>query len=686
MALPIGLYKSGFLRVLPDYHHAKTSSRSVGMAYCFRMMTLALVSAVMLLHHASYCHRIALDGPGDLMTKRTTAAREADHLMLDISLNQTIYAEPKNNYRSVMLSLHKAIRTYTACHVKSISQWEKLEVKSQFPKICGSLGYIAGEPVSLTWTIRTYFDVLLYVTHLELPFLGQGCPYAWLFISAMTDAVLCGYRTHWVVYSVTNITVHFQQNIALHTMGRGGWTAIGFVATCVAVIVTSKSKPDTQYRLVEFDDGWTNTTVPICLACMRLVTQVHGNQYDGPNFIWHVLVAFNKVIEFYIESNHEYQIYDGPGVLSPMLRNVKRSSAFHLFLVQQRPNLIFKYASAMHTSFTTELLHEFIMSSATPNRNIVLGYQVRGKTEALKIDFLTIASFEILSDSFVRCLFGGLFISSSQNVVSVCDTTWMNVSYHLSANSLVFAILYAEYIDGVIAMSIESNTVETCHIRNPLGTPTMLELYPGCNQFTYVVPYYYLYLQMFNFDHSGPVDLKVHIVPIIYEFHTVQLNITVSDSHILGFNKTTLTKIVGTQADLSYQNPNMFVITEIEHDFFATWRLVILQFITDIRKAICGYENSLNGHPVFPDQHIITLYPFESRCTILLLHLYDYLIDIVSTDNINVALLASDNCRFTCQDGKVIFTEYDSRYDTLLVHTFKSLPVFWNNILTVMKM
>ena len=125
------------------------------------MTMLALVAAVLFLHHPSYC--TADDGSGDHLL----------FALVDHVLHQTIYSLPRNNFKESMMPVFETINSsFVACLVTSKQQWRQLQEKSQFPKICGSIGYTEAEPVSLIWTIDTYFGVFMNVTYLMLPFFG----------------------------------------------------------------------------------------------------------------------------------------------------------------------------------------------------------------------------------------------------------------------------------------------------------------------------------------------------------------------------------------------------------------------------------------------------------------------------------------------------------------------------------
>ena len=615
---------------------------------------LALVTAVLLVHCATHC--------------------AADHRLfvhLDHSLHQMLYSAPRDAFMESMLSVFKTINTsYAACLVTLKQQWRNLQIQGQFPRICGSIGYTEAEPVPLIWTINTYSGVLLNITYLELPFLNLGCPFARLTISSITDAVYCGRRSHWGVFADTNITVHLQQDIIL-------LRNTGFVATYVAVDVTDMDNIGAEYHLVEDNDNdgrWINTSIPLL--------ESRRGKNNAPKFIWHIIVHFDKFIKFSIESNNEYQICDGPGPLSPVLHNEEQSSAFHLYLVQRSPHLTLQYASAVHTSFNTE--RQAVLSSH-PNRNTMYAYQVRGGKQALRISFLSIHSHEILTD-FAHCFFGGLFLVGPETVLKVCETTWQEgLLYHLAGKEypdalqlVIFVILYGSYTDGKVVVSVESN-METCYNRKPKDMSSVLDLYPGCNQLTYFSAYDQYLFQMFSLNRPGPVDLKVYILPVIYKLYNIQLNITVTDSNILGKDRiTTYTDIAGTHAHVSYQNPDQFVLKEILMNQFTTWRLTIIQVI---RKALCDYEHTHNGHLSLPGTQAVTLYPYKSRCRCGVDGHVQYTAHIISTDNnINVGVLFSKKCASDCHLGNVTFTEYNAQYDTLFVHRFTSLPTYWDNI------
>ena len=617
-----------------------------------------LVLAVLFFHHVTHC--IASDGPGTypLFTH------------LDQALHQTVFSSPRDNFIKSMLSVFKIINTsYAACLVTSKQQWENLQEKSHFPNICGSIGYIEAEPASIIWTIRTNFGVLLNVTYLNIPFVYLECPFARLFISSAVTAMICGRRSNWVIFDPANITVHLQQDITLPE-------STGFVATYVAEIARNNDALGAAYTMFETDDGqWSNTSSTIL---------DHVEKYHETKCSWHVVVAFNKVAEFSIESSDEYLIYDGPGPLSPVLHNAKQSTAFHLYIVQQSPDLILQYTSGEQTSFSTQ--NQVVLSSH-PNRNVVYGYQVRGGGKALRISFLSIHSLDFFLGEFpTLCLFGGLFISNFRSVLNVCQTKWKEeVLFHLTdkrfsddLHAVIFVILYGSYIDGNVALSIKS-TMESCYFREPIVDPSKFEIYAGCNQFVDTLTYFDHILKILELERSGPVDLKVHIVPLLNELYNIQVNITVSDSNILGLDRTTYTDIVGTQAKLSYQNPNQFVLSEIQGNQLCTWRMAIIQFI---RKALCDYEHVF-GHLSLPATQMVTLYPYNSRCRCGVDGHTQYNVDIVSTvSNINVAVRFSEKskCESDCKHGNVTFTEYSMQFDTLITHSFTSIPVFWDNL------
>ena len=588
---------------------------------------------------------------------------------VDHGLHQTISSAPKDNFIGSMLSIFKTMNSsYAACLVISKQQWRNLQAKSRFPNVCGSIGYINPEPVSLIWTIKTYPNILLHIIYLDLPFLDYSCSSAKLIIS---DAMYCGRRSHWFWYSRTSsITVHLQQHITLH-----GDT--GFVATYFAIVVKPLDARGKEHRLIEFDhDVWMNTSSPL-----QFFSQ--NNQYDEAKFTWHVLVMFSKFIEFSIESSDEYQVYDGPGPLSPVLYNAKRSSAFHLYLEQDSPHLILHYTSVMQTLLTTD---QHVVLSSHPNRNIVHGYRVRGRNKVLRINFLSIYFNEMLTDFPYKCLFGGLWYSTYNAYFSVCETDWKEeVIYHVTdrrhpddydAHIRIFIILYGSYAYGKVIMSLESN-MESCYNRDTPASQLAFHLFPGCNQVSYVLPHNEYPTKTFKLV-SGPVNLKVQILPLIYELYKLQLNITVSDSDILGLSRITYTYVIGTHAYLRYQNSDRVFLSNIQGNDISTWRLAIIKFI---RRALCDYEHAFNGYLSLPGTQMVTLYPYESKCRCGVDGHLQYNVDIVSIDNnINVGVLFSETCASDCQQCNVTFTEYNEKYDTLFVHSFTSFPAYFDNI------
>ena len=619
---------------------------------------IMLVLAVLFFHHATHC--AARDDPGTypLFTH------------LDQILHQTVFSSPRDNFINSMLSVSKSINTsYAACLVTSKQQWENLHEKSHFPNICGSIGYTEAEPVSITWTVQTNFGVLLNVTYLNIPFLDLQCPFARLFIGSVVTTKICGHRSNWVIFDPTNITVHLQQDITLPG-------STGFVATYVAEITRDNKALGVAYTMFEIDGHWSNTSTPML---------DYVNKYHETKCSWHVVVTFNRVIEFSIESSDEYLIYDGPGPLSPVLRNAKQSTAFHLYIVQQSPNLFLQYTSLEQTSFSTQ---NHVVLSSHPNRNVVYGYQVRGGGKALRISFLSIHSHDFFLKEFPsKCLFGGLFVYNNRMVLNVCQTKWKEeVLIHLTdkrfpddLHMVIFVALYGSYIDGTVALSIKS-TMESCYPRNPIADPSKFQIYEGCNQFVYRLTYFNYMSKNVDLARSGPVDIKVHILPLMHDVYKIQLNITVSDSNILGLNRTTYTDIVGTQAKLSYQNPNQFVLHEIQGNELSTWRIAIIQFI---RKALCDFGHAYrNRYLSLPATQIVTLYPYHARCQCSVDGHTQYNVDIVSTAiNIYVVIVFNGSkCASDCQHSNVTFTEYNMQFDTLIVHSFTSIPLLWDNV------
>ena len=520
--------------------------------------------------------------------------------------------------------------------------------------------------MSLVWSIETAFDVLLNITYLELPFLGIGCPSARLIIIYMTNVALCGRRSHLAWHVTSKITVYLQQDITVPG-------STGFVATYAAMVLPNMDALGIAYCMVQSDGQWLNTSL-----------QLNGRYGVKPDFSWHVVVLFDKLIEFSIESSDNYQVYDGPGPLSPVLHNKKQSSAFHLYVVQHSPHLTLHYTSLLQTSFSS--VQQVVLYSQ-PLRNTVYSYQVKGGNKAVRISFLSIHSNEILTDFPVKCLFGGFFVHDIRSVtlLDVCEADWKEeVLYHLTEEKLddddiyvlIFVILFGGYTDGKIAISVESS-MESCYVR-ATASPPIYDLYPGCNQFEFVKASHEFLSEVFEIAQSGPVDLKVHILPTIYELYNIQLNTTVSDSHILGLDRVTYTDITGTQAHLSYQNPTRFVVKEIQGTYFTTWRFTIIQII---RRAVCAYEHSFNAYVSLPGTQMVTLYPYNSKCRCGVDGHIEYRADIVSTDNnINVGILFSERCASGCHHGNITFTEYNAQYDTLFVHRFTSFPAYMDNI------
>ena len=202
----------------------------------------------------------------------------------------------------------------------------------------------------------------------------------------------CGRRLPWSWYSKANsIRVHLQQHVTL-------FGNTGFVATYSATIAKPLDARGTEHRLVESNGVWMNASIPLQIYSSN-------NQYNQAKFTWHVLVIFNKFVEYSIESSHEYQVYDGPGPLSPVLYNVKRSSAFHLYLEQDSPNLNQHYTSVMQTLLSTD---QHVVLSSHPNRNIVHGYRARGRNKVLRINFLSIYFNEILTVCLQMLVWGTL--------------------------------------------------------------------------------------------------------------------------------------------------------------------------------------------------------------------------------------------------------------------------------------
>ena len=489
-------------------------------------------------------------------------------------------------------------------------------------------------------------------------------------------SVLCGSRYYWGMFTEDNITVHLQQDIAFP------W-GTGFVATYTAMVlpgVDAIGIPETAYIMYDFSNIQGNKTIA------RAAPRSHySSHYDHDKiFSWQVIVEVNKVITFSIKSDVKYEVYDGPGPLSPKLHHAKQSSAFYLFLIQHSPELSLQYKSVMHTSFS---IKQHVVLNSHPDRNIVYGYQVRREPTTLRISFLSIHTTEL--KPYERCSYaGGFFIFNVNGSIEVCGTTWKEeVLYHLADRTqkydqqwLIFVILYGGYIEGTVILSVESNMKSCVFNSKDHAEPAAFYLHAGCNQFVYLIRHDYLHSQIFEHPRSGPIGLKVHTLPLMHTFYNFQLNITVSDSDILGFNKITYTRIVGTHAQLRYQNPKRFVLKEIQGYHFTTWRLVIIQLI---REALCDYEHAFGGYLSLPGTQMVTLYPFDLRCKCGVDGHSQYNVDIASTGyNIHVALLFKSSCAPACHHGHIEFTEYNAQLDILIVHNFTSFPVYWSNIHT----
>ena len=625
---------------------------------------LGLVTIVLFLHHVTHC---GADGHDS----------HKPYSRFDDELHQTIYAAQRDNYMESMTSMFKTINTYESCLVTSKQQWENLLGPSHFPKICGSIGYIQAEPVSLVWTLETYSALLLNVTYLELPFLGFGCPSTRLIISVFRG-VFCGRRSHWEVYSPSDIKVWLEQYIRLPGSS-------GFVATYFAIDITSIHKAGTKYRLESAPGGWYAKTTPLF--------HNHNGLYNvAPEFSWHFVTKIYNVIHIKVENNTACQIYDGPGRLSPLLHDVNQSSAFHLYVVQHNPHhkCMFEYFTALPTSFSTK---QHVGLSSHPNRNTVYRYQVTENDMALRINFLSIHSLQIVTDvPGTKCVFGGLFINLKK-LIDVCNTNWKKEVYiHLTdgrpmeddgfAQMHISVIVYGSYADGKVALSVDLVTEYCDYGEQSHGSPD-LDRNIRCNQFLYVVPYKpnFSFSPMFRFTRSGPIDLKIHILPLIYDLYDIQFNITVWEANILGFDRITHTDTVETRAHLRYQNPDQFSFKEIHGNYFATWRLAIIKFT---RKALCDYTNTFNElYMPLTDTQMITLNPYEARCRLAVDGLTEYNVAIVATDNnINVAVSFNEQCAAECHDGKITFTEYSTIYDSLIIHNFTSFPASWENIHT----
>ena len=314
------------------------------------------------------------------------------------------------------------------------------------------------------------------------------------------------------------------------------------------------------------------------------------------------------------------------------------------------------------------------------------GYRVSGRNKVLRINFLSIYFNEMLTVFIYKCLFGGLWYATYKAYFSVCETDWKeDVIYHLTdrshpddydAHIRIFIILYGSYAYGKVIMSLESN-MESCYNRDTPASQLAFHLFPGCNQVSYVLPHNDYPTKTSKLV-SGPVDLKVQILPLIYELYKIQLNITVSNSNIIGLSRITYTYVIGTHAYLRYQNSDRVFLSDIQGNHIATWRLAIIKFI---RRALCDYEHAFNGYLSLPGTQMVTLYPYKFKCRCGVDGHLQYNVDIVSIDNnINVGVLFSETCASDCQHGNVTFTEYNEKYDTLFVHSFTSFPAYFDNI------
>ena len=461
----------------------------------------------------------------------------------------------------------------------------------------------------------------------------------------------------------SNIIVRLQQGTTL-------LPGMGFVAMYSAMDGMCRINPDTVHRLFEGDGSGVNYTQ---------VIYDYYKQDVVSQYIWHILVAPNKLIEFKVEADRERRIYDGPGPLSPVLYNSTRSSAYHLYIATQNPDIVLKYNSVEHTLFSTD---KSVLHSSVLGKNIVHVYKVKGGTFGLRINFLSIHSHNIDSDIPMRCMFGGLFLYiykyNSTFEVPICDTDWKEeVFFHLTdeivypnlANSQIIIILYDGYTSGKVALSVEST--EPCYFFvEGLGMH-------GCQYHYALTPDGQLYWS-YNFLSPGPLNLNVHILPALYNLHDVRFNISVMDANMLGIYNTIRTDYVGTHINIPYQNPTSVIIKEIHRHQFTTWRIAILKFT---RMAVCDHKHINQKYHYLKGAQQVTMQPFLSGCQIVMDGHLQYSVVIVASDtNINVALKFTDSCKAECHEGNITVIEYNLQYDRLIVHRFKSFPVLWDNI------
>ena len=583
----------------------------------------------------------------------------------DDTVQQAIHLSLKLDFRECIHSIYKSWhKWYTTCLVTSVQEWTNMNITSMFPNMCGNIGYMKTHPISLEWTIKTLHSsvgILLNVTYMDLPFGGGRCQFGHITINSN---MYCGRRLNWAICMDSKITIRLEQGIAL-------LPGMGFVAMYSAMMC--RVKPDTVHRLFEEDGSWVNDTQ---------LTYDYYKQDVVSQYIWHILVTQNKLIEFKVKADNDpnCKIYDGPGPLSPVLYNSTRSSAYHLYIVKQNPNIVLKYSSVAHTSFSTD---KSIMQSSVVGKNIVHAYMVKGGTFGLRINFLSIHSHNIVSEFPMRCLVGGLFLYSYRynNTVEIpiCDTDWKEeMFFHLTdkmvysndAHYNIFIILYDGYTRGKVALSVES--VEPCYIVSDKG-----RVLRGCQNLYLLTPDDQLDWSQ-DFPNAGPIYLTIHMVPTIYDLYNFRLNISVMDSHIFGLNNTIHTHIVGTRISISYQNPTSFSIKEIHGHQFTTWRVVLIKFK---RMAVCDYRHVNQHSHYLKGTQSFTMQPMFSGCQCIVVGYLQYSVVIIAPDtNINVALQFSDYCESECHMGNITAMEYNHQYDRLVVHRFKYFPVRWDNI------
>ena len=584
----------------------------------------------------------------------------------DDTIQQAIHSSSKldfiENIHSIYKSWHK---WYTACLVTSLQEWTKIKVASRLPNMCGNFGYMKTHPVSLVWVIKKLHrsvGILLNITHMDLPFGGDGCQFGNITINGN---IYCGRKSHWVVCMDGDVTVRLQQGTTL-------LPGMGFVAMYSAMDGKCRVMPDTVHRLLEVNSTWWSNYT-------QMIYNYH-KQDIASQYIWHIVVMYNKLIEFNVDSDQDCKVYDGPGPLSPVLCNSSRSSAYHLYIATQKPNIVLKYASVERTLFSTD---KSVLYSSVLGKNTVYAYEVRGGTFGVRISFLSIHSYSIVSDFPMRCSFGGLFLYSYKNnntfKIPICDTDWKEeVFLHLTDELLygktghyhVLLVLYDGYTRGSVSLSVEA--VEPCYIIyanavHMLGCQFLFKLSPS-DQLTF----------SYNFTSVGPVDLKVHVVPVIYHLYNTRVNVSVVDSSIFGLNNTIHTDIVGPHKTFHYQNPSLFIVKEILGHQFRTWRIAILRFK---RTAVCDHKHINQIYHYLKGTQKVTMQPFHSGCQCVVDGHRQYLVDIiVPGSNINIALRFRDHCEVECYQGNITVREYNRQYDRLIEHTFKSFPVVLDNI------